>query len=329
MLNPTIAAALAAPQEGQMDYRAIMDADVWAFIEETNAHHPATLQGIDNQRGERHQRAQYNALCAHFHPGRPQGVNVTDTNQAGVATRRYTRDAADNAQATVEVLYIHGGGFVVGNLDTHDDICGTLCLDTGFAITAVDYRLAPEHKHPAALEDCRTVLDQLIAQSSGPVLVMGDSAGGWLAAMLACEVGAAVAGQLLIYPMLGGRLDQGSYLEHAEAPLLTTAQVKYYWETYFDCPLREDALTPPMAYQDVEGMAQLAPAVIIGAGCDPLYSDSPDYAAKLKQAGVNCRLHTERGLPHGYMRARHSAKSARESYARVVEGLKDLAEGKI
>ena len=215
---------------------------------------------------------------------------------------------------------------MVGNLDTHDDICASLCHDTGFHVTAVDYRLAPEHKHPAALDDCRVVLDHLIASAEGPVVVMGDSAGGWLSAMLAYAVKGAIAGQLLIYPMLGGRLDQGSYLEHGEAPLLTTAQVKYDWEIYFDCPLREYALTPPMAHQDFR---QVPPAVIIGAGCDPLYSDSPDYAAKLTSAGVPCRLHREDGLPHGYMRARHSAQQARDSYARIVKGLKDLTEGRV
>lgn len=306
-----------------MDYRKELDQDILAFIDETSgfsANLPETPT-IDDQ------RQSYNALCAHFHPGRHDDVAIRDDLLDGkIACRHYTHhNNQDNKSEQPAVLYIHGGGFVVGGLDSHDDICGSLCHDTGLTVTAVDYRLAPEHKHPAALDDCRAVLDDLLARFS-QVIVMGDSAGGWLTAMLSYEYGASILGQILIYPMLGGRLDQKSYLDHADAPLLSTKQVNYYWETYFDCPMREDALTPPMAYADV---SMMPPTIILGAACDPLFSDSPDFAEKLTQAGVAQRYHLEDGLPHGYMRARHACAKAKASYGRVVQGLLDLAEGKL
>lgn len=304
-----------------MDYRKTLTPDVLSFIDETMSKN----SGLPETPSLDEQRQSYNALCAHFHPGRHDEVAIHDdvlATDAGVNIpyRNYIIDDASH-----HILYIHGGGFVVGGLDTHDDICGSICRDTGFTVTAVDYRLAPEHKHPAALDDCRAVLDMILGKSPN-VIVMGDSAGGWLTAMLAYEYGTRLTGQVLIYPMLGGRLDQGSYLDHANAPLLSTEQVKYYWEVYFDCPMREDALTPPMAYEDI---SMMPPSVILGAGCDPLFSDSPQFAQKLTDHKVVHRYHQEDGLPHGYMRARHSTEQARASYGHVVQGLLDLADGKV
>ena len=156
-----------------------------------------------------------------------------------------------------------------------------------------------------------------------PVIVSGDSAGGYLSAMLALEFGQRLAGQMLLYPMLGGRMDQGSYLDHANAPMLNTDQVQYYWEIYFDQPVPRDIEILPMAAED---HSTLPPAVIIGAGCDPLLSDAPQYAQKLMDAGVPVTLHIEDGLPHGYMRARHSVPKAAASFDRIIEGFLALSQ---
>ena len=211
----------------------------------------------------------------------------------------------------------------MGNLDTHDDVTASICDRTGFDVTAVDYRLAPEHQAPAALDDCRTVLQSILDNTNKPVIVSGDSAGGYLSAMLALEFGQELAGQMLLYPMLGGRMNQGSYLDHANAPMLNTDQVQYYWEIYFGTSIPRDQELLPMAAED---HSHLPPAVIIGAGCDPLLSDSPQYAEKLMKAGIEVTLHLEDGLPHGFMRARHSTPRAAESFDRVIEGFLALAQ---
>ena len=298
-----------------MDYDQLMDEATKAFISTTSSFYPEHRDelGIEAQRGC------YNDLCQHFHPGRPTGITVTDRPINGVNTRHFSKTETPQAH----ILYIHGGGFVVGNLDTHDDVTAAIADRTGFDVTAVDYRLAPEHKAPAALDDCRTVLTHLLENTDMPVIVSGDSAGGYLSAMLALEFGQRLAGQMLLYPMLGGRMDQGSYLDHANAPMLNTDQVQYYWEIYFDQPVPRDVETLPMSAED---HSTLPPAVIIGAGCDPLLSDAQQYAQKLMDAGMPVTLHIEDGLPHGYMRARHSVPKAAASFDRIIEGFLALAQ---
>ena len=298
-----------------MDYDQLMDDATKAFIARSASFYPEHRDelGIEAQRGF------YNDLCRHFHPGRPEGITVTDSMINAVPIRHFSKNY--NPQA--HIVYIHGGGFVVGNLDTHDDVTASIADRTGFDVTAIDYRLAPEHEAPAALDDCRTVLTYILESTDKPVIVSGDSAGGYLSAMLALEFGKKLSGQILLYPMLGGRMDQGSYLEHANAPMLNTDQVQYYWEIYFGHHIPRDKELLPICAPD---LSALPPAVIIGAGCDPLLSDSPQYAEKLMQAGIPVTLHIEDGLPHGFMRARHSTPKAAASFDRVIEGFLSLAE---
>ena len=267
------------------------------------------------------QRQNYADICQHFHNGHPEGVTTQDQEIAGVPVRIY----AKNPKPYGQIVYIHGGGFVVGSLDSHDDICAEICAASDCNVIAVDYRLAPEHKHPAALEDCRKVVAHLTEEEC-PTLVVGDSAGAWLTAMISHEMGDMLMGQVLIYPMLGGALNQGSYITQANAPMLTTEQVKYYWEEYFDCPMREDTQTMPMAYPDI---GQSPPTLMIGAECDPLFSDTPDYAEKLAQHQVWVKVLVAEGLPHGFLRARHSVKRARDIVAEMMDGITALAHGRI
>ena len=267
------------------------------------------------------QRQQYAALCQHFNAGRPQGVTAEDQMIEGVPVRFY----AQNPKPLGQVIYIHGGGFVVGGLDSHDDVCAEICAHSQCDVYAIDYRLAPEHKHPAALEDCQRVIAHLVEEEF-PTVVAGDSAGGWLAAMVGHGMGDMLMGQVLIYPMLGGALNQGSFVDWAEAPMLTTTQVKFYWEEYFDCPLQVDQLTPPMAYPDV---GQAPPTVVLGAGCDPLFSDTLDYAEKLKQHHVWHKVIVAEGLPHGFLRARHSVPKAQRATGHVMDAITALVHGGI
>ena len=267
------------------------------------------------------QRQNYADICRHFHHGRPEGVTTTDQMIDHIPIRIYRKNPTPAAQ----VIYIHGGGFVVGSLDSHDDICAEICAASDCEVIAIDYRLAPEHKHPAALDDCRHVVEQMVAEEM-PTVLAGDSAGGWLAAMIAHDMGDQLMGQVLIYPMLGGAMNQGSYITQADAPMLTTNQVQYYWQEYFDCPMRNDTMTPPMAYPDI---GQAPPTLLIGAGCDPLFSDTPDYAEKLKAHHVWVKVLMAAGLPHGFLRARHSVQKARDIIDEMMDGITALAHGTI
>ena len=296
-----------------MDYDNLLDDDIKAFIKTSTSFYPEHREGltIDDQ------RQSFTNLCNHFHPGRPDNIAVTDAVYGSVPTRHYLPEGGADAH----IVYAHGGGFVAGDLDTHDDVTLGLVSATGFELTAIDYRLAPEHLAPAALDDCRAVLANILKSTTKPVIIAGDSAGGYLSAMLALEFGNQLAGQVLIYPMLGGRMDQGSYIDHAHAPMLTTEQTAYYWVIYLNAPAPWDTETLPMTATD---LSTVPPAVIIGAGCDPLLSDSPQYAEKLIASGVDVTLHILDGLPHGFLRARHSSRRAAQAFQHITDGMTAL-----
>ncbi|MBC7478310.1 MAG: alpha/beta hydrolase fold domain-containing protein, partial [Pseudorhodobacter sp.] len=195
------------------DYTTLIDPATWAFIRATEAAYPADTIGFTMDQ----HRAAYDAMCSLFDAGRPPGLKVTDQTVAGVPCRLY------HAGPT-QLIYFHGGGFYVGGLHSHDSVCAELAMRTGLTVTAVDYRLSPEHPHPAAYDDAMAVT----LATDGPVLLAGDPAGGILAAAVAHGLrahGIMPLGQVLIYPGLGGDMDKGSYLTHAHAPMLTRADV--------------------------------------------------------------------------------------------------------
>ncbi|XDZ66714.1 alpha/beta hydrolase [Alphaproteobacteria bacterium LSUCC0684] len=296
-----------------MDYRNVMDKDTWDFIETTQSFYPDSRNDLTIE----DQRQIYTSLCTHFAKSRPEGVTSEDQKLGDVPVRRYRTSVAH-----ARVIYFHGGGFVVGGLDSHDDICAEICNTTQLEVIAVDYRLAPEHKHPAALEDCLAVLDAVLGEDDTPFLLAGDSAGAWLAAMVSVARPGKPIGQVLIYPMLGGALDQGSYMTHANAPLLSTEQVAIYWQTYFDCPHNRNNLTPPMALAD---LGKSPPTFMLAAGCDPLASDTPDFARKIGLSGGKVAFKIADGLPHGFLRGRHTAAAAKESFDEITSAITALS----
>lgn len=160
----------------------------------------------------------------------PPGVSWRDLAidaDPPIPARRYRASAA----APASVLYLHGGGFTLGGLESHHDACLGLCANSGLDVLAVAYRLAPEHRHPAQLDDAERAFEMLAAEGR-PIVVAGDSAGANLAAALCLRRrdarALAPAGQVLIYPGLGGDVDCGSYLENAEAPMLTRSDCLAY-----------------------------------------------------------------------------------------------------
>ncbi|WP_128515137.1 alpha/beta hydrolase [Tabrizicola thermarum] len=295
------------------DYQTLVDAPTWAFIRQTNATYPpdtATLSIAE-------QRAIYDRMCAAFDTPYPAGVTSHDAPIAGVPCRIYP-----GAQPTV--LYLHGGGFVVGGLHSHDGVCADIRGATGLTVVSADYRLSPEHPHPAAFDDACAVARALAAQ--GPLILVGDSAGANLAAA-ACHAlrgDPRIRGQVLIYPGLGGDLNTGSYITHANAPMLTRDDVLFYRDIRHAGPAPDaNPTVSPLKDTDFSG---LPPTLAIAAECDPLADDAPAYAAKIVQAGGRAHAITEPGLVHGYLRARTTVPRARESFARITRAITAMAE---
>ena len=294
-----------------IDYRHIIDDATWQFIEKTNSFYPENV--VDATVGE--QRAIYNAMCAAFHAGIPKDVVVTDGNVGSVPVRQYHQD---NSSGPI-VVYMHGGGFVVGGLLSHDDVCAEICAATGLRVTSVDYRLSPEHPHPGAYDDCQTVFDHLIAD---PVILCGDSAGGNLAAALAHNNrGTPVLGQVLIYPGLGGDMNRGSYQRHAQAPMLTRDDILFHKDVRG--PIKAgDTRASPLSDTD---FSALPPTVAIAAECDPLADDARQYRDAIQAAGGRAIFIEETGLVHGFLRARHMAPRARAGFARITRAITGMA----
>ncbi len=287
-------------QAGRMagpDYQTLIDAEIRAFIAATAALYPEDAVALDIAG----QRRVYDAMCAALRAPRPAGVAVADRAVGGVPCRCY-------AGAGATVLYLHGGGFVVGGLDSHDDVAAEIAAATGFAVVVPDYRLAPEHPHPAAYDDTLSVLDAL----AGRVVLAGDSAGGTLAAA-AGLARRGVAGMVLVYPALGGDASRGSYLTHAQAPMLTAADVAFY--AGVRGARAGDATAHPLAAADLSGMP---PCFVAAAECDPLHDDGEAWVAALRAAGTRALCVTDRGLVHGHLRARHRSARAAASFSRVV-----------
>jgi acetyl esterase len=205
------------------------------------------------------------------------------------------------------VVFLHGGGWVVGDLDSHDQPCRLLARYSDVHVLSVDYRLAPEHPFPAAAEDSVAAFAWAVAHAAelgadpSRVAVAGDSAGGNLAAVVAqvtrdTGVTQPVA-QLLIYPGADGSISRPSKSLFAEGFLLTRKQMDWYWDIYrADAPSTDPRLSP-LLNPDLSG---LAPAVVTTAAFDPLRDEGEAYAAALRAAGTTVVLRRAAGLVHGY-----------------------------
>lgn len=288
----------------------ITDPQVLAFIRDTEASYPPEANSADANGN----RMAYNQMCTVFRVPRPEELPVEDRPIGGVPCRIYGKETK------VCVLYLHGGGFVVGDLDSHDDVCAEIADATGLQVVSVDYRLAPEHRWPAPIEDVVAVWRAL--DQSG--IVVGDSAGGGLAAGLCLHERGRhqPMGQVLIYPGLGGDRTRPSYTENAEAPLLRTADLDTYKRAlHGPDPVRDPIARPLLAAE----FAGLPPAFVVTADVDPLRDDGPAYVQKLRAAGGRGTWRNEAELPHGFLRARHHSDRARRSFQAVLAAIAAMA----
>ena len=260
-------------------------------------------------------------------PGGPLTLR-TYTPDSGTA-HAGTPGASAPAGAAPGLVFFHGGGWVVGGLDTHDPACRRLAARTGAVVVAVDYRLAPEHKFPAALEDAHAatvfVAHHAAAFGIDPqrLAVGGDSAGGNLAAAvahLARDEGLALAHQLLIYPATTGRTETGSYAERATGSLLERAAMAWFYAQYErDAGDRDNPLFAPLRSPNLE---RLAPAIVVTAGFDPLRDDGELYAAALEKSGVAVRHLAFPSLTHDFLGMDGVSRAAEAAGAAIADALR-------
>jgi acetyl esterase len=207
------------------------------------------------------------------------------------------------------VVYLHGGGWVIGDIASYDAVCRKLAITSGLTVISVDYRRAPEHVFPCAAEDAYAAT-RFIAEHGAELgvdgsrlAVAGDSAGGNLAAItaiLARDRGApTIAFQLLVYPVIDGTMSFPSYKENGEGYLLTADDMAWFYEQYVGPETdRRDPMLSPLYAAD---LSDLPPALVITAEYDPLRDEGEAYADALQQAGVSARASRYDGLVHGFL----------------------------
>ena len=218
------------------------------------------------------------------------------------------------------LIYLHGGGWTLGDLDSHDELCRRLARTTDCIVVSVDYRLAPENPHPAGLDDSLAAINWVVenAESFGGnpklIAVGGDSAGGQLSAAVCLRIrdegGPQIALQLMIYPALRASFETLSYYENATEKWITRADCIWFWKNYLGETSNLDPYACPGEANDLHGLPR---ALIITAGGDPVRDDGEMYGFKLRAAGVRALSRRFPGMIHGFMAVPNELKAGREA----------------
>ena len=265
----------------------------------------------------------------------PVGQVVSDSAPGPAGAIPLRVYVPEGARPLPGLVFFHGGGWARGSLQTHDVVCRALPNGGGCVVVSVDYRMAPEHKFPAAFEDSlaatRWVAEHAAALGidARRLAVGGDSAGGNLAAAVALALrdagGPPLAFQLLIYPVTDHNFDTPSYLENAEGYMLTRASMQFYWQLYLRSPAdADDFRASPLRARD---FGNLPPALVITAEFDPLRDEGRAYADRLRAAGtpVVCREYP--GMVHGFVTSAGVLDAGRQAVAEAATALREAFAG--
>jgi acetyl esterase len=230
------------------------------------------------------------------------------------------------------IVYFHGGGWVIANLDVYEPSCRALCNAADCIVVSVAYRQAPEHKYPAAVEDAYAATQWVMANvkrwngDPSHVAVAGESAGGNLATV-AClkarfEGGRMPVAQLLIYPVTDSRMNTASFREHADAKPLNAAMVPWFWHHYLENEAQGlEPYASPMQAPDLSGMP---PAIVITAEIDPLRDEGEAYAKRLTMAGVPVQMTRYDGVTHEFFGLAGVVDNAKKAVKEAAQGLKRI-----
>lgn len=275
-------------------------------------------------------RRAYRAAVVRSGPPEPVAQILDRTSPNGTPVRLYVPARA--AKPFPVLLYLHGGGFLSGDLATHDPICRLLSNRIPALVAAVEYRLAPEHPFPAAIEDCFYVLQWLPSQAatlgSDPAryFVVGDSAGGNLAAVMALLARdhkfPPLAAQVLIYPMLDAALSSPSLVENALLPPFTLVDCVHAWQLYL--PDSVDRLQPQVSPLRAPDLRALPPALVLTAGLDILRDEAILYIQRLREADVPVQHEHFPDMVHGFFQWTGQVAAARTALDRIVHYLQSV-----
>jgi len=295
-----------------------LDSDAAAHLTRLLALGP--LPGLEEGTAEQARAAHVASAGALSGPGEPL-PDVRDGRVAGVPVRTYRPVGARGT-----VVYVHGGGWVVGTLDTYDPLCRSLALLAGATVVSVDYDLAPEARHPRQAEQVEAVLRALAGD--GPLALAGDSVGAHLGALAATRGTGALAGLALVYPVVGPALDTPSAVENATGYGLTTAAMRWFWAQYLPrVPVAAGAGDPLPVDLLAADLARLPATLVLTAGRDPLRDEGLALADALAAAGVQVRRLAYDGQIHGFFRMGAVVGQALTAQREVAAFLRDRLDG--
>jgi acetyl esterase len=254
---------------------------------------------------------------------------IRDVQAGSIPCRLYRPSAQSNLGLLV---FFHGGGWVIGDLNSHDGVCRSLANKSGHAVLAVDYRLAPEHKFPAAYNDCAAALQWAydnaasLGIDSTRMAVGGDSAGGNLAAAVALAEIVPLKFQMLIYPAVDMQMNSPSINENANAPILTKAVMTWFVNHYMNNDAdRKNMKASPMVASD-ELLKRMPPAIVITAEFDPLRDEGEAYGKRLVENGVSATITRYNGAFHGFFNMITILDDAQSAHAQAATLLKKYLE---
>lgn len=279
-----------------------LDADVAAYLESRRGQPPRRSMTIEQTR-------------AALRDGTGDSAPMAEVEEAALARCRVRQYWPGRDPRLPLLVYLHGGRFISGGLESHDSLCRAIAARSGWRVAAVDYRLAPEHPFPAAVEDAFAAVEWAREQSS-TVAIGGDSAGANLAAVAARGTEA----QVLVYPMIDAVCSLPSHAEFAAEGFGPGSEdMRRGWDLYLpEATDRRDPLVSPLY---ATALAELPPALVLTAGYDPLRDEGERYAAKLREARVPVALHRYEGSIHGFFHLSGALASGRDALGRVAEFL--------
>lgn len=254
--------------------------------------------------------------------GRVEDLAIERGTAPPIPVRAYIPE--DPADPLGAIVWFHGGGWVIGDLDGFDHVARELCAVSGQVVVSVDYRLAPEHPFPAPAQDAEEALRwatgpgaALLGHDPAFVSVGGDSAGGQLAALAALRAPGLARRQLLVYPALDPGMASAAYTEFADGPMLTAAEMALCWGAYL-----ADGTPAGAAVPGTHDLTAAPPAWIAVAAIDPLRDDGPAYAEALRAAGVAVTVERYDDMTHGFLRWGGAVDRAHELIASLAAAAK-------
>ena len=286
------------------------------FVNQSLSFFPTDVvtQGIDAQ------RLAYRAMTSHFACSPPSSLAVEDGNIGNVSVRRYI---PENSSNHLRILFAHGGGWYLGNLDSHDSFCAHLANDCGVEVIAIDYSLAPESPFPAGLDDIERVYQSLAINSSPAIMLMGDSAGANLMAALSLRLRrkgqAGAYGQCFIYPALSKIGTLASHGAMSDAPLLDLDSLNFCWEQYIQTPNISALEVEELMPLEAQSHELLPNTMLFAAEFDPLVDDARNYQQALQAANVSVQLCIIRGLVHGGLHGFNVTEEGGILYSKICD----------